>query len=414
MTEPATLFPRFLRGAVEAALEDTRVVVIQGARQVGKSTLARQVLEGRAGARSVTLDDPEVLAAARADPATFVRHDGPLGIDEIQRAPELLLPLKARVDRDPRPGRFLLTGSAQLLTLPRLSDALAGRLEILELWPLSQGEVGSRREGFVDRLLAGRAQQASGEPVDRDEVLRRACAGGFPEARRRRGARRAAWFDSYLKTFVSRDVRDLQDIEHTRRLRGLLALLAARVGSPLNVDDLARDARLPPSTTRRYLDLLEAAYLWTRVPAWSTNRSQRVASAPKGHLVDSALCAHLLGVEGDPPSSLGVEAGPVLETFAVGEIRKQLGWSRVRAGLHHLRTHDGQEVDVVLEAASGAVAGVEVKASRTVGERDFAGLRWLRARAGEDFTQGVVLYTGEQTLPFGPGLWALPFSSLWA
>lgn len=416
MAPPASpdLFPRFLRPAVEAALSDTRVVVIQGARQVGKSTLAGQILRGRAGARFVTLDDPEVLAAARADPVTFVRHDGLLAIDEIQRAPELLLPIKARVDADPRPGQFLLTGPAHLLSLPRVSDALAGRLEIVELWPLSQGEIGGRREAFIDRLFERRAESATPTPIGREEVFTRACAGGFPEARRRRGARRTAWFTAYLHTFATRDVRDLQDIEHVRRLRALLALLAARVGSPLNVDDLGRDARLASSTTRRYVDLLEAAYLLLRLPAWSTNRSQRVASSPKCYPADAGLCAHLLGLEPTELARPGAAAGPVLETFVVTELRKQLGWSTTRVELHHLRTRDGPEVDVVLEDPAGRVAGVEVKSSATVGARDFAGLRWLRARAGASFTQGVVLYTGEHVLPFGPDLWALPLPALWA
>ncbi len=410
----APLFPRFAAEAVEAALADTRVVVVEGARQVGKSTLVERLLAGRAGARFLTLDDPEVLAAARNDPVTFVNHDGLLGIDEIQRAPELLLPIKARVDRDRRPGRFLLTGSAHVLMLPRLADTLTGRVELCELWPLSQGEIRGHREGFVDRLFAAPREWPVAERLDKRSVLERAFAGGFPEARLRAPARRAAWFESYLQTFSTRDVLELQDIDHARRLRALLALVAARTTGILNVTDLGRDARLPVTTTHRYLGLLEAAFLLLRLPAWSTNRTQRVVSSPKAYLSDSGLAAHLLDADIDHLSGPTPDAGPILETFAVLELRKQLGWSRTRASLHHLRTKDQVEVDVVLTTPKGHVAGVEVKAGATVGASDFRGLRWLQARTGSAFAQGVVLYTGDQVLGFGPGLWALPFPALWS
>ncbi len=407
-------FPRFAADAVVRGLADTRVVVLQGARQVGKSTLAARLLRGRRGARWVTLDDPDVLAAAQADPVSFVSGGGLLGIDEIQRAPELLLPIKARVDRDPRPGQFLLTGSAHLLLLPRLADTLAGRLEIVELWPLSQGELRGRREPFLQRLLDPKAPWPPGAPLDVRGVAALAAAGGFPEPRRRTPARRASWFDAYLRSFAQRDVRDLAEIEHPGRVRALLTLLAARTGSPLNTDDLARDARLAPSTARRYLAILEAAYLVTRLPAWSTNLSQRVATSPKCHLVDSGLCAHLLGLDAGGLATPTGNHGPVLETLAVQELRRQLGWAQQRASLHHLRTKDGVEVDIVVEWADSRVGGVEVKAGATVTGADFRGLRWLRERLGDRFTRGVVLYAGNHVLPFGPGLWALPFSALWS
>lgn len=412
---PAPLFPRYAEPALLAALSDTRIVLLQGARQVGKSTLAEQVLRAaRPGARWLSLDDPDVLAAARSDPVSFVRSEGLLGIDEIQRVPELLLPIKARVDRDGRPGQFLLTGSAHVLSLPRLADTLPGRMEIVELWPLSQGEVGRRRERFLDRLFARDAEWPQVEALDRRGVLERAVAGGFPEPRVRNASRRAAWFDSYLEAFTARDVRDIQQVEHRRRLRTLLGLLAARTTSLLNVDDLARDARLPHSTARRYLDILEAAYLVLRIPAWSTNRTQRLVSAPKCYVADSGLCSHLLGADPDALASPGSDAGPVIETFALLEIRKQMGWSQEQIALHHLRTKDGTEVDAVLETRAGRIAGVEVKLGATVSERDFRGLRWLSARTGSAFARGVVLYSGERALSFGESLWALPFATLWA
>lgn len=408
------LFPRFVTSAVEAALGDTRIVVVQGARQVGKSTLVERLLARRSGARFLTLDDPDVLAAARSDPVTFVRHDGLLGIDEVQRAPELLLPIKARVDRDRRPGRFLLTGSAHVLMLPRLADTLTGRMELVALWPLSQGEIRGHQEGFVDRLFVPPRAWPVAERLDKRQVLERAFAGGFPEARLRTPARRAAWFESYLQTFSTRDVLEIQDIEHARRLRALLALVATRTTGILNVADLSRDARLPATTTTRYLDLLEAAFLLLRLPAWSTNRRQRVVSAPKCYLTDSGLCAHLLGADLDALSGPSPAAGPILETFAVLELQKQLGWCEARAALQQLRTKDQIEVDVVLTTPTGRVAGVEVKAGASVSASDFRGLRWLQARTGAAFSQGIVLYTGDEVLGFGPGLWALPFAALWS
>jgi predicted AAA+ superfamily ATPase len=414
------LFPRFVAERVRRALRDTPAVLIQGARQVGKSTLAGAVLGRRRSARLVTLDDPATLAAARADPTGFVIHEGVLAIDEIQGAPELLLPIKACIDRDRRPGRFLLTGSAHVLVLPRVADTLAGRMEVVELWPLSRGEILKRRERFVDRLLEGGAfvELGAGVPrsatLTRHEILGLAVAGGFPEARQRASARRAAWFEAYLQAFVQRDVRDIADLEHVRRLRGLLALVAARTGNLLNIDDLARDHQLPASTVRRYLDVLEAAYLLVKLPAWSTNRTQRVVSAPKAYLSDSGLCAHLLGCDVSALAAPTADAGPLLETFVLLELKKQLGWSSARATLHHLRTKDQLEVDIVLQHADGRIAGVEVKAAASLGARDFAGLRWLRERAGGAFRSGVVLYGGEEVLPFGPGLWALPWGALWA
>jgi uncharacterized protein len=320
----------------------------------------------------------------------------------------------ARVDRDRRPGRFLLTGSAHVLALPRVADALTGRMEIVELWPLSQGEIRRRRETFVDRLFSPSAEWPVGETLDKRGVLELAFAGGFPEARARTGSRRAAWFEAYLAAFAAHDVGDIQEIEHSRRLRSLLALLAARSTGLLNVDDLARDARLASSTARRYVHLLEAAYLVLRLPAWSRIRTRRVVSSPKCYLADSALCAHLLGVDVDSLARASGDAGPVLETFALLELRKQLGWSRTRAGMFHLRTKKLQEVDCILESPSGDVAGVEVKAGATVGSSDFAGLRWLSERVGPAFRSGVVLHAGDRALPFGPRMWALPFSALWA
>lgn len=413
MNAATVLLPRFAERAVRAALADTRVVVINGARQVGKSTLAAQVVP--TPDRTLTLDDEVTLRAARADPVGFVQHEGLLFIDEVQRVPELLLAIKADVDRHPLPGRYLLTGSAQILSLPRLADSLAGRMEIIELRPLSQGEQRRHREGFVDDLLAGITNPAVSSDLLKQDYLELAVRGGFPEAVKRDAPiRRSRWFDAYVATLVQRDIADLADIERATDLPRILRLVAARTANVLNVDGMARDAGVPPSTLRRYLALLETAFMIERVPAWSTSRTTRVVHSPKLFVSDSGMAAHLLGASVARLCRPGQDAGPLLETFVMMELQRQAGWSEERATIHHLRTRHGVEVDVVLETPDGRIAGIEVKAGATVRSEDFKGLRYLQDKAGERFVSGVVLYTGSQPLPFGQDLWALPMSSLWS
>ncbi|HEX9775106.1 MAG TPA: ATP-binding protein [Actinomycetota bacterium] len=407
------LLPRHASSEVKRALHDTRVVLINGARQVGKSTLAAEVLRGQRGARQLTLDDQPVLEAARADPVSFVRHEGTLLIDEVQRVPELFLAIKAAVDRDVRPGQFLLTGSAQVLSLPRLSDSLAGRMEIVELWPLSQGELRRRRERFVDELLAGGSMLHVQGSLEKHDYLELAVAGGFPEAARRAPDRRARWFESYVRTLVQRDIKELADIERLGEVPRILRLLAARTAGVLNLDALARDCRMAPSTLRRYLSLLETAFIFTAVPAWSNNKTTRLVRSPKIFLSDSGLAAHLLGATATSLARPTGSAGQVLETFITMELRRQVGWSKERASLYHMRTKEHLEVDVVIEAADGRVSGVEVKAAATVGSADFAGLRYLANKTNEAFACGVVLYTGVEPLTFGSNLFAIPMSSVW-
>jgi hypothetical protein len=395
-------------------LSDTRVVLLNGARQTGKSTLAQRVAQARGG-RYFTLDDPAVLALALADPAALVRgFDGLTVIDEVQLAPVLFPALKADVDRDRRPGRFLLTGSASVFLLPRLSESLAGRIEILPLWPLSQDEIGGRPAHFADRLLSRVSWRAREHSLQRADLCRRIVAGGFPEALERKTAdRRDVWFRSYLATLMQRDIRDLARIEGLVDLPRLLALLAARTSSLANAAEISRAAGLAHSTLRRYLSLLEAVFMLQPLPAWSANLGKRLVRSAKIHLVDSGVAAHLRGETDAAALSRSVSLGPLLETFVVAELRRQTGWSRRSTRLYHFRTASGREVDVVLEGPAQEVAGVEVKASASVGARDFDGLRALAEAAGENFVRGVVLYLGEHDLAFGDDLRAVPLSALW-
>jgi predicted AAA+ superfamily ATPase len=410
------LIPRHISPAVQAALADTRVVLLHGARQTGKSTLARWLAAHSYPARYLTLDDAGALSAARSDPRGFVAgFEGPVVLDEIQRAPELFLAIKAAVDLDPRPGRFLLTGSANVLLLPQLADSLAGRMEILTLWPFSQGELAGRRETFIDRLFSNDLTAGPLPVEDRATAIQRILTGGYPSAVSRGDPeRRRAWFGSYLTTILQRDIRDLAHIERLTELPALLSLLATRAGSLLNFAALARGAALPQSTLKRYMALLETAFLLQYLPAWSANLGKRLVKAPKLILTDTGLMAHLLGLNADRLAAEPMFLGSLLENFVAMELRKQAGWSRTRAQLYHFRFVTGQEVDILLEDAAGNVVGVEIKAGATVSAADFRGLHALAAAAGPHFRCGVVLYLGGESIPFGAGMYALPLPALWA
>src|SRR5690606_9976051 len=287
--------------------------------------------------------------------------------------------VKAVVDADRRPGRLLLTGSADVLLLPSVSESLAGRMEALTLWPFSQGEVEGHREGFVDAVFAGALPDAvGGGPVGADDLWGRVVRGGYPEALTRTSAkRRARWYESYVTTILQRDVRDLANVEGLTQMPRLLQLLAARTGSLMNYSEVSRSAGIPNSTLKRYLALLEATYLVRELPAWSANLSKRLVKAPKGLVTDTGLAAELVGAS-EGGGAAEVVRGGLIETFVAMELERQRAWAARRVSLHHFRTAKGQEVDLVLEDASGALVGVEVKATAKVGGGDFRGLRALQ------------------------------------
>lgn len=409
------MYRRSIAPLVHEAMQDTPVVLLNGARQTGKSTLVRSGMFGNSAARYLTLDEAGVLAAAEADPAGFLSGlEGPVILDEVQRSPGLFPAIKAEVDRDRRPGRFLLTGSANVLLLPRLSESLAGRMEILTLWPLSQGEIEDVEEGFVDAAFSEEPTSFQQGSEGTPNLFERMLRGGYPEALGRGSeARRRAWFGSYVTTILQRDVRDLSNIEGLTELPHLLSLLAARAASMVNYSELSRGASIPQSTLKRYVSLLEATFLVQTLPAWSSNLGKRLVRSPKLLLCDTGLISSLQGLSAKRLASNPVLVGPLLENFVAMELRKQSAWSLTQPRLFHFRTHTGHEVDVVLEDATGGIVGVEVKAAATVGARDFRGLRALAETAGDRFRRGIVLYTGMTAIPFGKDLYALPVSSLW-
>ena len=408
------MYRRLIEKKLLAALADTPVVLLNGARQTGKSTLVQQLAAQRGG-QYLTLDDPATAGLARSDPTALVRGAGDfMVIDEVQHALELFPAIKRVVDSDGRPGRFLLTGSANVFLLPRLAESLAGRMEILPLHPLSQGELAGYESNLVEALFDAGSLEAGSLKLDRVGVCERVIAGGFPEAvARSPGERRDAWFRSYVASLLQRDVRDLANIEGLTDILRLLGLLAARSSALMNMAEVSRAAGIAHSTLRRYLALLEATFIFQPLPAWSNNIGKRFVKSPKIHLLDSGLAAHLRGDVDAPALAQSPDLGPLLETFVVQEVRKLLGWSGLAATPYHFRTATGQEVDLVLEAPGQRSAGIEVKASSHVNQGDFSGLRALAQSVGDKFAGGVVLYLGEQRLPFADKLWALPISALW-
>lgn len=410
------LIARHAKLLVDTALADTRVVLINGVSEAGKSTLAEVVAESSEGSSMRSLDLPQWLSAADTDPVGFVQHDGLLVVDEIQRAPRLFLPIKHEVDTDRRPGRFLLTGSARILGLKELPDALPGRMETIELWPLSQGEIDGGADSFAESIFTLAESSLPDLPhVSRSALAERIVRGGFPGAvARTDAARRWRLLGNYVRDLIDRDIRQLSEIERGDELRRMLQLVAARTGQVLVASQLANDLAVTGRTAARYLELCEEVFLIRRIPAWSSNLGKRVISSPKVAFVDSGIAAYLLGQGATRLSELtSTVFGPLMEGFVLMELARQLSWASEEIQLFHYRTKDQVEVDAVLETNDGRVAGVEVKASSTVTNADFRGLRHLQQQAGDAFTCGVVLYTGPDSLSFGPRLKALPVSALW-
>ncbi len=410
------LLQRHLTDRVLEALFDTPVVLLHGARQTGKSTLVQQISQSAHPATYFTFDDATTMAAAARDPLGFLdAQDGPVVLDEVQRVPDVLLAIKTLVDRQRIPGRFLLTGSANVLLLPKISESLAGRMEVLTLWPFSQGEIGSRCEAFVDSVFASRMHVTpSDKSVTRQDLPQRVLLGGYPEAlQRKTRSRRSAWFEAYITTVIHRELRDLANLEYLTELPRLLRLLASRVGTQLNYAELAGAVGIPQTTLKRYLTLLQAIHLFIPLPAWASNRAKRLVKRPKILLADSGLIAHLIDLDEAQIKKDATAYGHLLECFVAMELRKQITWSRLRPSMFHFRTHSHAEVDLVLESPSGDIVGIEVKAASRVRGEDLRGLELLKDIAGDRFRRGVVLYTGSDSVPLGDDLHAMPISVLW-
>jgi len=411
MNNTISLYPRLLEPRVIEAMADTPVVFVAGPRQAGKTTLVLRMAEP--GIRYLTLDDELTLLAAKEDPVGMIRSLDRAVIDEIQRAPELLLAIKKTVDEDRRPGRFLLTGSANLMILPTVADSLAGRMETLTLLPLSQCEMRHSTVNWLDSVFAGEFPQVS-TPVIGEELIEVVLAGGYPEAVSRPTVRRrTAWSRQYLDAIIQRDVRDVAGIDKLDQLPRFLRALAHVSGQMCNYSQLGGQVGLDHKTAARYIGVFEQMYLLKRVEVWAGNRLKRLVKKPKMQFVDSGLLSTLAGVTPVLVRQDRSRFGNVLETFVFGELLKNTTISEGYYQLLYYRDHDQFEVDFVIEDSTGQLVGVEVKAAATVKKSDLRGLKRLASVAGKQFKQGVILYDGTETLPLGDKCWAVPISTLW-
>jgi predicted AAA+ superfamily ATPase len=405
------LLYRNLEARIREALADTPVVMIAGPRQSGKTTLARSWSEH--GWRYLTLDDELTLLAAREDATGLIRGLDRVVIDEVQRAPQLLLAIKKAVDEDRRPGRFLLTGSANLMALPTVSESLAGRMEVLSLLPFSQSEIVGERANWIDAAFAGHLLTPT-HPLFGTALTECVLRGGYPEAVARETTRRRhAWARQYLDALILRDVKDVAAIDHAEKLPRFARAMSEMSGQICNYTALAAPLGLDHKTAARYVGVLEHLYLVRRLEAWSANRLKRVVKSPKLHFLDSGLLAALAQLSAEKVGGDRGLFGRLLETFVFSELMKHATTSETVCQFGYYRDHDQYEVDVLIENAAGEVVAVEVKAAASVSVRDLRGLKRLAAALGEKFRLGVVLYDGTDTLPLGGGMWAAPVASLW-
>ena len=405
------LFHRFSAGRVATALKDTPVVMVNGPRQSGKTTLVRDLVAGKRA--FFTLDDETVLEGARQDPTGFMRGLDHTTIDEVQRAPDLLRAIKRSVDQDRRPGRFLITGSANLLTLPTVSESLAGRMEVVTLLPLSRAEIRGRRPAFLRKALTG-ALVRPPEVMIGDALVHAVLTGGYPEMLRRgESGRRQAWAREYVRAIVERDVRDIADVERLDQMPRLLRVLAHHSGHLTNFAQIGGQNGLDDKTTKKYVAILEQLFLVRRLEPWFRNRLKRLGKTPKLHVLDSGLLAALLGATAGRIVRDRSIFGPLLEAFVFSEVLKQGTWLDEACTLSHYRDKDQDEVDIVIENETAGLVGIEVKAAATVNARDFKGLRKLADATGGALRLGLVLYDGEHTVPFGERLFAAPVSCVW-
>lgn len=407
-----SLIPRMIEQRIDDALLDTPVVLLAGPRQAGKTTLVRQIAEQQ-GLRYLTMDDELTMLSARADPVSMVRSLDRAVIDEIQRAPQLLLAIKKSVDEDRRPGRFLLTGSANLMALPTVADSLAGRMETLSLMPLSQSEMVSSSANWIDGAFVGRILKVN-QPILGLDLVERVLRGGYPEAVSRATARRrVAWARQYIDAIIQRDVRDVAGIDKLDQLPRFLRALAQVAGQMCNYTQLAGQVGLDGKTASRYVGVFEQMYLVKRVDVWARNRLNRVVKTPKLQFIDSGLLSALLDLTAEEVLQNRERFGHVLETFVFSELLKHTTTAEGDYRLMYYRDADQVEVDVVIENSAGSLVGVEVKSAATVREVDLRGLKKLASLAGEQFKMGVVLYDGSEMMPLGDRIWAVPLSSLW-
>lgn len=417
---PEALYPRRAMAVVGASMDSFRAVVLQGARQVGKSTLAQAVADAR-GATGVSLDDVQYRSQAHEDPSSFVAQLGvPVVIDEVQRGGDpVVLAIKQQLDASRAKGQYLLTGSSNFLTTPMLSESLAGRIDLITLWPLSVGETADGTDELIERAFDGAEALLAhrGSTLTREDYLALACRGGYPEALTLPERARRRWYLRYLDTVLRREVVQATDLRRFDALQRLARTMIATTGAELVTTRLAGAIGVDRATIDTYEAWLETTFLLHRLPAWSRNAAARTVRRPKIHVSDTGLAAAVLGKDSASLARrVDPMTGPLMESFVIAELAKQIAWSDVDASLYHLRETSGLEIDAVVEAADGRVVAVEVKTATTVRQDDAAHLARLRERLdgiGSDFVAGIVLHTGHRRTSLGDRLVALPIAVLW-
>lgn len=413
----ARMIDRRMEPLIDEGIDDARIVFVAGARQVGKTTLIRKITRPGGGRpmRELNLDDKATRDAANSDPAGFVAGlGGPAFIDEIHRAPALLLELKKAVDDDTVPGRFVITGSANVLASKKILDALPGRIDRFALWPLAQTEIERGRVNFLDALFAGEPPQVTGAPVGLPAYADRIVAGGFPEARERKpGRSRSRWFDSYVAGSLERDLKELADVRRADDAEHLLRLLASQTANLFKADPIGNKLGMDHKTVKSYVGLLRQMHLVHQLPGWRPGLGARESTTPKMYVSDVGLLCHLLGADARRLLADDQVRGKGCETFVVNEVLKHASWADVQTRVYHYQRRD-EDVDLVLEDRAGDIACVEVKAAATLTAKDWRWLAKLRDARGSSFRAGVVVASVAQTTPLGDRLWAVPYSGLWA
>jgi uncharacterized protein len=409
------IYQRNITANILKSLKNNPVVLINGARQVGKSTLVESLITNSYKAHYISLDDHSALFASAHDPFGFLdKYDDPVAIDEIQRNTDLLMAIKRLVDSRKLDGQFLLTGSANILTIPKISESLAGRMIIHALWPLSQGEIRGLNETFIEWAFHSEKLPLITTKLKQSELIDMIVKGGYPRSLRAEDhADRVEWMRSYIDTILQRDVINLSKIEGLKKLPNVLAVLAERTGNLINLADIGRITGINKVTLKRYYTLLQMLFLIVEVPAWFTNREKRITKSPKIYLNDTGLSCYFKQLSQEDFMNNRAHIGQLLENFCLMELTKQASWQQIRPNIYHYRTQAGSEVDIVLEGQYQQIVGIEIKASTTIKKTDLSGLKSLKETAGDKFKKGIILYTGDQALALSDDIYALPVNSLW-
>jgi len=406
--------PRHLKSLLIESLESSPVTLLHGPRQCGKTTLCKEIGEDL-GYTYFTFDSDEVRISAQNDPNLFLRNCSERTIlDEIQRVPQLSRNLKIAVDRNRKAGMFLLTGSSNVLMMPDLADALVGRMETLRLHPFSQQEIEQNQsKSFIERLFSGDFPTCSAEALSTN-LAQRIVLGGYPQVLNLSSDRkRSNWLKNYVENIISKDILDLSKIRSIEVLPKLLQSVAHLTGQLLNISDIGSSLQMNRNTTQDYLTLLEYQFLIERLPAWYTNRLNRLIKTPKIHFGDTGIACALLGLNANDLNEQRTLLGHLLETFVFQELKKQASFSDQQYSFFHFRDRDQVEVDLVIERGAFEIAGIEVKAGASIVNSDFKGLRKLKSTCPDQFTYGAVLYDGEVCASFGNGMYMVPIRMLW-